>query len=116
MGTPSGGGRSRIGSRKRRMTLSEDDRRLVGFWAADCAERALPLFEEKAPADTRPREANKGIRAFSRGESGQRDCAPWPGRLMQPRARGDPRFSMSEGPGTPLEDEMRLRIEIDQEE
>ena len=30
------------------MTLSEEDRRLVGLWAADCAERVLPLFEAKA--------------------------------------------------------------------
>jgi hypothetical protein len=50
-----------------RMTLSEEDRRLLGLWAADCAERALPLFEAKAPSDTRPREAIEGIRAFARG-------------------------------------------------
>jgi hypothetical protein len=49
------------------MTLSEEDRRLVGLWAADCAERVLPLFEAKAPSDTRPREAIEGIRAFARG-------------------------------------------------
>src|ERR1035437_10380680 len=49
------------------MTLSEEDRRLVGLWAADCAERVLPLFEAKAPPDTRPREAIEGIRAFARG-------------------------------------------------
>lgn len=50
------------------MTLSDDDRRLVGGWAADCAERVLPLFEAVAPADHRPREAIDGIRAFVRGE------------------------------------------------
>ena len=49
------------------MTLSEEDLRLVGLWAADCAERVLPLFEAKAPTDTRPREAIEGIRAFARG-------------------------------------------------
>jgi hypothetical protein len=49
------------------MTLSEEDLRLVGLWAADCAERVLPLFEAKAPSDTRPREAIDGIRAFARG-------------------------------------------------
>ncbi len=49
------------------MKLSEEDRRLIGSWAADCAERALPLFEAKAPSDTRPREAIEGIRAFARG-------------------------------------------------
>jgi Imm-5 like putative immunity protein len=50
-----------------RMTLSEEDRRFVGLWAADCAERVLPLFEAKAPADARPREAIEGIRGFARG-------------------------------------------------
>ena len=49
------------------ITLTEEDRRLVGVWAADCAERVLPLFEAKAPSDTRPREAIEGIRAFARG-------------------------------------------------
>jgi hypothetical protein len=49
------------------MTLSQDDLRLVGLWAADCAERVLPLFEARAPSDTRPREALEGIRAFAGG-------------------------------------------------
>jgi hypothetical protein len=49
------------------MTVGEDDLRLIGFWAADCAERVLPLFEAKAPADPRPREAIEGIRAYARG-------------------------------------------------
>jgi len=49
------------------MTLSDDDRRLVGLWAADCAQRVLPLFEAKAPSDARPREAIEGGRAFARG-------------------------------------------------
>src|SRR5690348_14311976 len=49
------------------MTLTENDRRVVGFWAADCAERVLPLFEAKAPSDPRPREAIDGIRVFARG-------------------------------------------------
>ena len=50
------------------LTLGEDDRRVVALWAADCAERTLPLFEAKAPGDTRPREALDGVRAFARGE------------------------------------------------
>ncbi|MFJ6486822.1 MULTISPECIES: putative immunity protein [unclassified Streptomyces] len=48
------------------IAISEEDRRQLGIWAADCVERALPLFEAKAPADTRPREAIEGIRAFVR--------------------------------------------------
>ncbi|WP_433260617.1 putative immunity protein [Actinosynnema sp. CS-041913] len=47
--------------------LSDEDRRLVASWAVDCAERALPLFEAKAPGDTRPREAIEGTRAFAVG-------------------------------------------------
>lgn len=49
------------------MILTVDDLRAVGAWAADCAESALPLFESKAPADARPREAIEGIREFARG-------------------------------------------------
>jgi len=49
-------------------TLSEDERRVLAVWAADCAERTLPLFEARAPADARPREAIDGLRAFARGE------------------------------------------------
>jgi hypothetical protein len=63
------------------MTLSDEERRLLGLWAADCAERALPLFEGKAPSDTRPREAIEGIRvsfaktssAFSFNNLGKQD-------------------------------------------
>ena len=29
-------------------TLSEAERRIVAMWAADCAERVLPLFEAEA--------------------------------------------------------------------
>ncbi|HEV8699483.1 MAG TPA: hypothetical protein VGQ89_17460 [Candidatus Limnocylindrales bacterium] len=50
------------------LTLSEDDRRVLAVWAADCAERTLPLFEARAPGDARPREAIEGVRAFARGE------------------------------------------------
>ncbi|WP_327736165.1 hypothetical protein OG749_22605 [Streptomyces nojiriensis] len=53
------------------VTISGEDRRQLGLWAADCAERALPLFEAKASADARPREAIEGIRAFVR-EGGRR--------------------------------------------
>ncbi|MCX4800664.1 putative immunity protein [Streptomyces sp. NPDC058682] len=54
-----------------KVTISEEDRRQLGLWAADCVERALPLFEAKAPADPRPREAIEGIRAFAREGSGR---------------------------------------------
>ncbi len=50
------------------LTLSEDDRRVLAVWAADCAEHTLSLFETHAPTDTRPRAAVEGARAFARGE------------------------------------------------
>lgn len=49
-------------------TLSESDRRLVAAWAADCAERALPLFEAERPDDGRPRVAIARTRAYACGE------------------------------------------------
>lgn len=49
-------------------TLGETDRRLVAWWAADCAERVLPLFEAEAPEDDRARDGIDRARAFSRGE------------------------------------------------
>jgi hypothetical protein len=51
-------------------TLSEEDRRIVAVWAADCAERVLGLFEAEAPEDDRPRQAIARLRAFARGELG----------------------------------------------
>ena len=58
-------------------TLSEEDRRIVAVWAADCAERVLDLFELRAPGDLRPREAIAGLRAFARGE-----LRVWPTRTL----------------------------------
>ena len=49
-------------------TLTEADRRLAAAWAADCAERVLPLFEAEAPDDDRPRALIARTRAFARGE------------------------------------------------
>src|SRR5688572_14541016 len=56
------------GAKPGALTLSEDDRRVLADWAADCAERTLPLFEAQAPGDSRPRDAIDGARAFARGE------------------------------------------------
>ncbi len=49
-------------------TLSEEERRIVAFWGADCAERVLGLFEAEAPDRTGPRDAIARARAFARGE------------------------------------------------
>jgi hypothetical protein len=49
-------------------TLSDEDHRLLAEWAAQCAERVLPLFEVERPDDSRPREAIEVGRAWIRGE------------------------------------------------
>lgn len=49
-------------------TLCEAERRTVAAWAADCAQRVLPLFEAEAPGDRRPLDAIARTRAFARGE------------------------------------------------
>jgi hypothetical protein len=57
--------------RIRGMVISDDERRAVARWAADCAERGLPLYETLAPGDTRPKEAIQIARAFSAGTAGR---------------------------------------------
>lgn len=47
--------------------LSLDSLRALGAWAADCAERALPVYESQTGADSRPRAAIAGIRLFAGG-------------------------------------------------
>lgn len=49
-------------------SLTDADRRIVAAWAADCAERVLPLFEREVPDDDRTRDAIARARAFARGE------------------------------------------------
>ncbi|KJK56428.1 putative immunity protein [Saccharothrix sp. ST-888] len=73
------------------VTISEEDRRLLGLWAADCVERALPLFEAQDPSDPRPREAVEGIRAFAREgkRTGQLRSLAW-AALAAAREVGDP--------------------------
>jgi hypothetical protein len=51
--------------KKEYFDLSIKTLQILGRWAADCAERALPIYEELNNADTRPRDAIKGIRDFS---------------------------------------------------
>lgn len=48
-------------------TLTLVSLRAIAAWTADCAERALPLFEKRIPADRRPRAAIEGIRLFAEG-------------------------------------------------
>ena len=47
--------------------LSLESLRAIGGWAADCAERALSVYEAQADSDSRPRAALEGIRVFAAG-------------------------------------------------
>lgn len=47
--------------------LSMEQLRAIGRWAADSADRVLPLFESHVTSDARPREAIAGIREFASG-------------------------------------------------
>lgn len=49
-------------------TLTDEDHRLLAFWAALCAEHVLDLFEAVQPKDPRPRQAIEQARAWVRGE------------------------------------------------
>ncbi len=49
-------------------TLGDAQHRLLAAWAADCAQRVLPLFERARPDDGRPRRAIAQARAWARGE------------------------------------------------
>jgi len=51
----------------RYFTLTLEQLRAIGGWAADCAERALPLYESQPDSDSRPRIAIEGIREFAGG-------------------------------------------------
>jgi hypothetical protein len=51
----------------RYFTLTLESLRAIGGWAADCAERALAVYEAHAASDSRPRAAIEGIREFAAG-------------------------------------------------
>ncbi len=41
------------------------DMRLLGIWAADCADHVIPFFEEACPDDDRPRHAIRVLREWT---------------------------------------------------
>ena len=61
-----------MGKQKEYFELKIESLRLLGKWAADCAERALPIYEEYYEGDARPRDAIAGIRVFS--DNGKRNA------------------------------------------
>ncbi len=48
--------------------LNIQDHRQLASWAADCAERVLPYFENLYPDDDRPCKAIEAARAWARGD------------------------------------------------
>lgn len=44
--------------------VKETDQKTLAVWAIDCAERALPYFEEKYPDDQRPRQALETLQTW----------------------------------------------------
>ncbi len=46
--------------------VHKTDHKTLAIWAADCAERVLPYFEEKYPEDDRPRKAIEACRTWAR--------------------------------------------------
>jgi hypothetical protein len=51
--------------KKEYFELKLESLRVLGKWAADCAERALFIYEVRKKSDSRPRDAINGIREFS---------------------------------------------------
>jgi hypothetical protein len=56
-----------MASESKYFSLSLESLRAIGSWAADCAERALSVYETQAGSDSRPRAAIEGIRVFAGG-------------------------------------------------
>ncbi len=44
--------------------VAKTDHVVLAAWAVDCVERVLPFFEEKYPADERPRKALEVLRSW----------------------------------------------------
>jgi hypothetical protein len=48
--------------------ITKEEQKALALWAADCAERVLPFFEEAYPRDKCPRDAIKSARLWVRGK------------------------------------------------
>ncbi len=65
--------KARVRGESRRIALSEAELREVTGYAADCASRALAIFERYVVGDARPRAAIEAAYGFARG--GRRTAA-----------------------------------------
>lgn len=86
---------SRFITIRRGGTLTDADHHLLALWAADCAERVLPLFEAARPSDSRPRQAIEMARAWTRGEVTMTESRTSAGHANAAARdlRGAPRFA-----------------------
>jgi len=76
---------------------STTDQKILAVWALDCAERVLPVFEEKYPNDPRPRDAIEAGRSWLRGEIkvGEARKAVFSAHAAARAAAGDPPASFA---------------------
>lgn len=76
-------------------TLTDTDHVLLALWAADCAERVLPLFESARGDDDRPRAAIAAARAWAAGEMPMMEARAMGGHAMGAARllKGAPRFA-----------------------
>ena len=51
-----------------RLLIEEQKHRTLAMWAIDCAEHILPIFENKYPKDSRPREAFLAAKEWAHGQ------------------------------------------------
>ena len=56
-----------MAGRKEYFEIDIEELRCLGKWAADCAERAISIYERVGREDNRPRDAINGIKDFSNG-------------------------------------------------
>src|ERR1044071_658358 len=80
-----------MGHESKYFTLRLESLRVLASWAADCAERALSVYETHVDSDPRPRAAIDGVRAFARGGKRRAELRSlaWPAFSAAPAA-GDP--------------------------
>ncbi len=63
-----------MGREKNYFPLSLDQLRTIGSWAADFAERALPVYEVHVSSDSQPRTAIDDIQIYACGGKIAQPC------------------------------------------
>jgi hypothetical protein len=89
-----------MGRESKHFALSLESLRALGSWAADCAERALSVFEKHVDSDSRPRAAIEGIRVFADGgkRTAQLRSLAW-SAYSAAREAGDPAAAAARAAG-----------------